>query len=123
MYLAVSGTCLLLHNGVLIAGDAAGVPLWATVLISFVLVTSAAYLLHGLLTFRQPLLVSRYLRYALAMSANIPLAYVTTWLWHVAVGLPMPFAAPIASGCRVALNFVLSQWAISRPAYRIGDTP
>ena len=122
VYLAVSGICLTLHNAVLIAGDAVGVPLWATVLLSFALVTSTAYALHGLFTFRQPLAVSRYARYAVAMSANIPLAFVTTWLWHVPVGLPMAFAAPLASGCMVALNYVLGRWAITVPSYRAADT-
>jgi peptidoglycan/LPS O-acetylase OafA/YrhL/putative flippase GtrA len=122
VYVAVSGFCLVLHNLVLITADSFGLPLWSAILLSFVLVTTTAYVLHGLFTFRQTLALLRYARFAVAMSANIPLAFVTTWLWHVPIGLPMAFAAPIASACMLALNFALSRWAITAPVYRAADT-
>jgi hypothetical protein len=53
------------------------------------------------------------------MSANIPLAYVTTWFWYAVVGFQMSLAAPIASGCMLALNFVLGRWAIAAPDPKI----
>ena len=114
-YIAVAGLCIIVHNLVLIVGDSLGLPLWQTVLLSFVLVATLGYMLHGLFTFRQPLAMRRLVRYAAAMSANIPLAFVTTWFWHDAVGLAMALAAPIASGCMLALNFVLGRWAIAAP--------
>ncbi len=113
VYGAVSGSCLLLHNATMIAADRAGAPLLAAVLLSFMLVALTGYALHSRWTFRQPLRLRALLRYGLAMSANIPLAYVTTWVWHTPVGLPMVWAAPLASGCMVAVNFVLSRWAIA----------
>lgn len=114
-YVAVAGVCILLHNAVLIVGDYSGLPLSVSVLISFVVVASVGYVLHGLFTFRQPLALSRFAKYVVAMSANIPLAFITTWFWHDVVALPMTFAAPIASACMIALNFVLGRWAIAAP--------
>lgn len=114
-YGAVAVLCILLHNGVMIAGDRVGLDLWILVLISFVVVSVTGYLLHGRFTFRQPLALGRYFRYALAMSANIPLAFVTTWFWHDQLGFEMTLAAPLASLCMIAINFVLSRWAVSVP--------
>ena len=47
--------------------------------------------------------------------ANVPLAFATTRFWHEQVGLPMSLAAPIASVCMLALNFILGRWAIAAP--------
>ncbi len=113
IYGAVAGLCLLLHNVTMIAADHAGAPLIAAVVLSFVLVALTGYALHSRLTFRQPMGLRAFLRYALAMSANIPLAFVTTWVWHRPLGLPMVWAAPLASGCMLAVNFGLSRWAIA----------
>ena len=121
-YVAVAGFCLALHNVVLIATNAVAIALWLAVLMSFSAVASTGYVLHSIFTFRQPLSIRGLARYALAMSANIPLAYVTTWFWYAAVGLPMPLAAPIASACMLALNFVLGHWAIAAPN-RPAETP
>jgi putative flippase GtrA len=113
VYGAVAGLCLLLHNATMIAVDRAGAPLIAGVLLSFALVALTGYALHSRLTFRRPMGLVAFLRYGLAMSANVPLAFVTTWVWHTPVGLPMIYAAPLASGCMLAVNFGLSRWAIA----------
>jgi putative flippase GtrA len=120
-YAVVAGVCLVLHNLVLIGGDLLAAPLWLTVLASFAIVATAGYALHGAFTFRQPLSPLGLGRYALAMSANVPLAYVTTWLWRDVGGLPMPLAAPLASASMIAINFVLSRWAIAPPAKPLAD--
>jgi putative flippase GtrA len=122
-YIAVGGSCLVLHNIILIGANRVGVALWAAVLMSFVTVTSVGYVLHATFTFRQPLAIIRWVRYAMAMSANIPLAYVTTWVWYAAIGLPMTLAAPIASCCMLALNFVLGRWAIAAPDPKMIEGP
>jgi hypothetical protein len=54
----------------------------------------------------------RYGRYALAMSTNTPLAMGLTWSLRGPAGLPMDYAAPLASCAMVAANFLLSRWAI-----------
>lgn len=112
VYGAVASVCLLLHNVTMIMADRAGVPLLAAVLLSFSLVALTGYALHSRLTFRKPMRLRALLRYGLAMSANVPMAFVVTWVWHVLLGTRMVWAAPLASGCMVILNFVLSRWAV-----------
>jgi len=121
-YGAVAATCLALHNGVMIGVDRAlhGRMAGTGVLVigfavSFAVVSAAGYLLHSRFTFREGLGLHRYARYALAMSANTPLAFAATWLLNIALGLPMGWAAPLASGCMVGANFLLSRWAIRHP--------
>ena len=118
-YGAVAATCLGLHNGVMIGADwvlrgrvsELGV-LVVGFAVSFVLVSMVGYLLHSRYTFREALSLRRYGRYALAMSTNTPLAFAVTWLLKAPLGLPMVWAAPIASGGMVVANFLLSRWAI-----------
>ena len=118
-YLAVTGLCLALHNGVLIGADTAHSPLWLAILLSYSVVVVTGYVLHSLFTFRQPIGLMPFARYAFAMSANIPLAFVTTWFWHEGIGLPMVLAAPTASVCMLAINFVLARWAVTNPAKEV----
>ena len=108
-YGVVAATCLSLHNGVMIGAD------WVLrghVSELGVLVVGVGYLLHSRYTFREALSLRRYGRYALAMSTNTPLAFAVTWLLKAPLGLPMVWAAPIASGGMVVANFLLSRWAI-----------
>lgn len=122
VYLAVAGFCLLLHNVILVAADSLGITLVVAVLASFVVVACAGYLLHAGLTFRQPFALSGLIRYGAAMTANIPLAFVTTWFWHQFAGLAMILAAPIASACMLVLNYALGKWAIGSPRARKVET-
>jgi putative flippase GtrA len=112
----VAGICLAIHNAIVIAGDAAALPLLASVLVSFAVVVVVGYVLHSRLTFEQTLNWPRFQRYALAASVNIPLAFATLWFWSVALALPMIWASPIATVCTVLLNYLLFRWAIMTPA-------
>ncbi|MCU0736312.1 MAG: GtrA family protein [Methylotetracoccus sp.] len=111
-YLAVSALCLVTHNAVMIAGDAAGLPLSASVLLSFCVVVVLGYVGHSRLTFREPMTAGRFSRYALAMAANLPTAFVTVWLARDVVGLPMIVAAPLSTVVSIGINFLFSRWAI-----------
>lgn len=115
-YVPVASICLATHNAVMIAADAAGLALFAAVLLSFGCVALLGYALHCRVTFRQPMSLPGLKRYAAAMALNIPLAFVTTWLWKDLLHLPMAIAAPLASVMMLAINYVLSSWAIVAPA-------
>ena len=119
VYGLVAGLCLGLHNAIIIGMDWLGAPLIAGVALSFALVCAVGYGLHSRFTFGKPMGLAAFGRYALAMSANVPLVFITIWLWHQVVGLPMLYASPLASICMIALNFALSHWAIARPPRRI----
>lgn len=113
LYAIVSAICLLLHNAILIIADQAGAPLILSIAASFCVVAVAGYLLHSWLTFGEALALASFWRYLLAMSINLPMAFVTTWLWRDLVQLPMIYAAPLATLCLVFLNFLTSRWAIT----------
>lgn len=112
-YLCVSGTCFLGHNAIMIVAERFYAALWLAVMLSFVITVIIGYILHSAFTFKQPLSLSAFGRYTLGMLLNIPLAYVTTWFWYHWLEFPMPAAAPLASLCMIALNFLLSRWAIN----------
>lgn len=115
-YAGVSGLCLVIHNLCMIVADSLGVTLLLAVLSSYLMVVVTGYVLHSLISFRRKMNVTAFLRYALAMSANIPLAMATTWVWTGPVGLPMYWASPIATICMILINYLLSHWAIGRHA-------
>jgi putative flippase GtrA len=114
-YAGVSGLCLLLHNLVMIAADSLGLMLPLAVLASYMIVVVSGYALHSRISFRREMSLATFLRYAVAMSVNIPLTMATTWLWLGPAGLQMHWAAPLATLCTLAINYLLSRWAISRP--------
>lgn len=111
-YALVSGFCLLLNNAVLIVMDRAGAPLPASIALSFAIVVVVGYGLHGRVSFREALDLRGFARYALAMSANIPLAFATLWLWRDLVGLRVELAAPLATIGMTAINFALCRFAV-----------
>ena len=111
-YALVSGFCLLLNNAVLIGMDRAGASLSASIALSFAIVVVVGYGLHGRVSFRGSLDLRGFARYALAMSANIPLAFAALWLWRDLVGLRVELAAPLATGCTTAINFALCRFAV-----------
>lgn len=114
-YLCVSGGCFFGHNIVMIVADSLHTALWLAVLLSFAAAVTIGYISHSLFTFKRPLSISVFIRYAIGMSLNIPLAFATTWFWYSWLEFSMPVAAPLASLCMLALNFLLSRWAISKP--------
>lgn len=114
-YAGVSGLCLVIHNLVMIAANGLGLMLPLAVLASYMVVVISGYALHSRISFRREMSLATFLRYAVAMSVNIPLTMATTWLWLGPAGLQMHWAAPLASLCTLATNYLLSRWAISRP--------
>lgn len=118
-YGAVSAICLALHNAVMIGGDWLGWPYLGSILVSFCLSAVTGYVLHSLATFGEPISMHRFLRYAAAMTANIPLVFIAIWMWHDFVGLAMVWASPIATICMIAVNFLLSRWAILSQSTRM----
>jgi putative flippase GtrA len=90
VYATVSGSCLVLHNAIMILADHVGIPLVYAVLISFSVVAMTGYLLHS----------------------RFPLAIAATWLWRDVLGWPMVWASPAATACMVIANFIFSRWAI-----------
>lgn len=114
-YLAVAAACLVTHNLVMIGTDAIGFNLMMAVLSSFVAVVLLGYVLHSRVTFAEDLSWTGFSRYVLAMSLNIPLAFAVVWIWKSPLGFPMWIASPAATVCTLAINYLISRWAIVTP--------
>ncbi len=119
-YLAVAATCFVTHNVVLILADSAGYSLPTAMLSSFVIVALLGYVMHSLITFREPLSWPGLQRYVSAMSLTVAAAFAMTWFFKTGLRLPMRAAAPAASVMMLAINFLLSRWAIVAPAKASG---
>ncbi|PSJ41671.1 GtrA family protein [Allosphingosinicella deserti] len=117
-YLTVSAVCWVIHNATMIAGDAAGLPLLASIAASFAIVVVVGYLLHSRYTFETSNGPGSFVRYVLAMLPNFPLSAALLWLLSKAIGLPMVVAAPLATMVMLAVNYFGSRWAITMPDSR-----
>ena len=112
-FLGVGLACAVLHNVVMIAGDFAGLHYVASSLISLVDVTIFGYQLHSRWTFpgaeRTP---TSFVRYALTVSANLPLSLAGLFVLVDLLGMPVPIAAPVVTVLLLAFNFTANRWAL-----------
>lgn len=111
-YAMVSGLCLATHNAIMILTDGLGLALLVGVGLSFALVNSLAYILHCRFTYATAAGWRTYAGYLVLMAANTPLATAFLWLFAKALFWPMAVAAPVASCCMIAINFLSSRLAI-----------
>lgn len=116
LFIGISGLCWVTHNVVMIVADHAGLPLFASIALSFVIVVVVGYVGHSMLTFGQALSIHGLMRYGAGMIAGAVIGVPIIWFWKVGLDLPMIVASPVASVCTIAVNFVLTRWAIVRPA-------
>lgn len=96
-YLAGAGLCAVISNAILIGGDAAGLPLLAGVLLSWLGGGLAGYLWHSGVTYREPFSAAACLRFLTGALGGIPLAWAALWLTSEGLGWPMWLAAPAAT--------------------------
>lgn len=111
-YLLVGLTCALLHNAIMIGGDLAGMHYVASNTISFVTVTSFAFMLHSYFTYVQSPSVKSFFRYIASMAANFPLSIALMFVFCDLAKLSVPVAAPLATVLLFVWNFAASRWAI-----------
>jgi putative flippase GtrA len=112
-YALVSGTCLVAHNAIMVVCDALGRSMYFGAAVSFVCVVFLGYALHSRFTFTSSPTWPSFVRYVLAMAANLPLSIALLWVSFRGFGLAMWLAAPLATGGMVVANFILSRWAMT----------
>jgi putative flippase GtrA len=112
-FFTVGLACALLHNAIMIGGAWLGWHYVASSLASYVIVVLFGYWLHTAWTWpgaeRGQLTLARY---ALTMSANLPLFIAGMFLCVDLGGIPVPIAAPLVTVALMAFNFVGSRWAL-----------
>jgi putative flippase GtrA len=112
-FFTVGLACALLHNAIMIAGDWLGLHYVASSFLSFAVVVVFGYCLHSAWTFpeaqrgRTP-----FARYALTMSANLPLSIAGMFVFVDLASLPVSIASPLVTALLVAFNFLASRWAL-----------
>jgi putative flippase GtrA len=112
-YALTAAACMIMHNVIMIAGDAAGLAMPVAVLLSFCVCVLLGFALHSRYTFAVRGDGAGLLRYTLAMAANVPLTILLLWLFLTFLRLPMAVASPAATLVLLVVNFFASRWAIA----------
>jgi len=112
-YALTAAACMIMHNVIMIAGDAAGLAMPVAVLLSFCVCVLLGFALHSRYTFAVRGDGAGLLRYTLAMAANVPLTILLLWLFFTFLRLPMAVASPAATLVLLVVNFFASRWAIA----------
>ncbi len=121
-YLLVGLTCAAIHNLIMFATDWAGIHYLAGLVISFLVLAPAGYLLHSLYTFEKAVEPQRFLRFSATLLAGFPLNLVLMALFVSVVHLSVPTATAICTALLFLWNFVAARWAIvSRIAPATGN--
>ena len=115
-YGLIAGLCVLIHLGILLAGEVLGVHFTISITISFMACLAIGYLLHSRYTFRKKISQSSFFTYTLVNSLNYPLSILTIWIFHELLRQPMIIAAPASTLALTLYNFFSSRWAISSSA-------
>ncbi len=113
-YLVVGGTCAVLNNVILIAGDAAGLQYVVSVLLTFLFVLPISYLAHALWSFTVPASWSGFVHYVAASVSSLAVACVTVGILRGGLMLPMVAAAPLATIAMTLYNYLMTRWAVHR---------
>jgi len=121
-FFTVGLACALLHNAIMIAGDWLGLHYVASSVLSFASVTGFGYWMHSGWSFpgaqrgRTP-----FARYALMMSANLPLSIAGMFVFVDLARLPVAVAAPAVTVLLTAFNFLGARWALRAGRAKAGS--
>lgn len=113
-YLAVGALCAVLNNVILICGDAAGLHYSVCILLTFVLVLPASYLVHAWWTFRVPSSWAAFRRFLGGSVSSLIVASLAVGALRGRLAMPMIIAAPLATVVMTLYNFVMAKWALTR---------
>ena len=112
-FFGVGLACALLHNAVMIGADRLGAHYAAAAVASFVIVVLFGYWLHTAWTWpHAPRAAVSLARYALGMSANLPLFIACMFVLVELLALPVLIAVPAATVLLFLFNFVATRWAL-----------
>lgn len=111
-YMVAGLICATIHNGIMLASDAAGVHYIAALVVSFVVLTPTGYMLQSFYTFERNLEPRRFLRFSGGMLAGFPLNFLLMALLISGIGLDVPVATLLCTGLLFLWNFMCARWAI-----------
>lgn len=112
-FIATGLVCAVLHNVIIIVGHFLGLHYLPSSVISFALVVLVGYGLHSGWTFPGARRGAGSLaRYALSMSANLPLFVAGLYVLVDLLGFSVPLATPVVTVLLMAFNFIATRWAL-----------
>ena len=117
-YLVSGAVCALANNILLIVGARAGLGTFELTLLSFLVIGTAGYAAHAHFTFRQAPGWRTYARFMAGIALGIPIAYAVLALLRDGLGMPMLYAAPIATVALLVYNYLSARLAIKRRLFR-----
>ena len=113
-FLLIGGICAALNNALVIGLSFAGFGPLAASLLAFPPVLASGFALHSLLTFETAMSKAKFVRYALAMTANFPAWSASLFILSDLFGAPIAYAAPATTVLLIAWNFLSAQWALTK---------
>ena len=111
-YLAGGVACALLHNVIMIATSAYGMPYPPALVLSFSVTTPIGYAIHSAYTFEADYSARRLQRFMAGAVSGFFVSATLMALFCSGLGLPVAVATPIATVLLFVWNFALARWAI-----------
>lgn len=111
-YLAGGVVCALLHNVIMIATSAYGMPYPPALVLSFSVTTPFGYAIHSAYTFESGYSTPRFQRFMASAVSGFIVSAALMALFCSGLGLPVAIATPIATVLLFFWNFALARWAI-----------
>jgi putative flippase GtrA len=111
-YLAGGVACALLHNAIMIATSAYGMPYPPALVLSFSVTTPIGYAIHSAYTFEAEYSTRRLQRFMGGALSGFVVSAMLMALFCSGLGLPVAIATPIATVLLFLWNFALARWAI-----------
>ncbi len=111
-YLAGGVACALLHNVIMIAASAYGVPYPLGLVLSFLVTTPIGYAIHSAYTFEAACSARRLQRFMAGAASGFAVSAALMVLFCSGLGMPVAIATPIATVLLFIWNFALARWAI-----------
>jgi len=111
-YLGGAILCALVNNVILIAGHAAGLADFTSVVICWFAGGTTGYLWHHRITFRVAPSRAGYLRFLAGSALGIPLSYLALALFHQWLDWEMWLAAPATTIAMFAYSYLSARIAL-----------
>ena len=111
-YLAVTGSCFLFNNALLITLAWQNLHYIGCVLAAATVMIPLSYVLHARLTFEQAGKAVTFLRFAAIQAVNIPAAALLFYIFSSILGLSVVVASPLVTTTMFVWNFAGSWWAM-----------
>jgi putative flippase GtrA len=111
-YTVIGLVCAVANYAVMLANDYLGGHYLLGTVISFLIVTPMAYVLHSLFTFAEPFSRKAFMRFVAGVASAYPVAAGLMIILCSGLRLSVAIATPIATVLIFGWNFAAAHWSI-----------